>query len=64
MYGFWKGVGVPMPKGDLLFQQKGQKLFPKIRSVCPDAGEAGRCKDGTVIKKEGGQVECLEILML
>lgn len=53
-----------MPKRDLLFQQKGQRLFPKISSVCPDAGEAGNLKNDTAIKKEGWQVECLEILML
>lgn len=51
-----------MPRGDL-FQQKERRLFPKISSVCPDAGEAGNSKDDTVIKREGGQVEQLEILM-
>lgn len=52
-----------MPKGDLLFQQEGQRLFPKISSVCPDAEAAGNLKDDTVIKKEGWQVERLEILI-
>lgn len=53
-----------MPRGDWLFQQKGQRLFPKIRVGTPDSGELGNLKNDSVIKKDRRQVEFLETLIL
>lgn len=46
------------------FSRKGQKLIPRISSVCPDSGEPGNLRDATVRKKEGRQAGFLETLAL